>query len=122
MAYLMCNRDFSDGAVSMDASVYLLFSANTVTGKSACSHPAQPVWGEVINKIAISSKIETQFSKGYLQYVPCPLSETGPRSLTCNYSYCILVNSIITFYNRVFCTVFRFVPKYRVCKHSLSSH
>ena len=24
------------------ASVYLLFSANTMTGKSACSHPAQP--------------------------------------------------------------------------------
>jgi hypothetical protein len=30
---------------SWRASVYLLFSANTMTGKSAWSHPAMDAWG-----------------------------------------------------------------------------
>ena len=40
------------------------FSANTLTEKSTCSHPAQPEWVESINKIANSTKLETQCSRG----------------------------------------------------------
>jgi hypothetical protein len=41
--------------------VYLLFSANTMTGKSACSHPAQPAWADFGNvkrfSLQLASKI-----------------------------------------------------------------
>jgi hypothetical protein len=47
MAYRKYNLDFSGGAAFWSASVYLLFSANTMTGNSACSHPAKPVWERI---------------------------------------------------------------------------
>jgi len=54
-------------AFSWRASVYLLFSANTVTGKNTWSHPALAAWGDKLIQKGTLLKIKWQwrFTKNF---------------------------------------------------------